>query len=80
MIPVAEAAGRAGRDPATIRRWIRSGRLAARKIRGRHMIEEAELDAALAEELRVPASWRRTPSGAPIRGAAAAVRRSRAGR
>lgn len=45
MLTVPEAARRAGRDPETIRRWIRSGRLRASKVGTQHVIEEADLDA-----------------------------------
>lgn len=48
MLTVADAAARARRDPETIRRWIRAGRLAAWKVGGQHMIDEA----ALAEAIR----------------------------
>nr|MBA3300012.1 helix-turn-helix domain-containing protein [Thermoleophilaceae bacterium] len=44
MITVPEAASRAGRDPETIRRWIRAGRLRARKIGTQHVIDEADLE------------------------------------
>ncbi len=47
MLTVAEAAKRAGRDPETIRRWIRSGRLPAWKAGGQHMIDDAALEDAL---------------------------------
>ncbi len=46
MLTVPEAARRTGRNPETIRRWIRSGRLAARKIGTQHVIEEADLQTA----------------------------------
>lgn len=44
MLTVPEAARIAGKNPETIRRWIRSGRLAARKFGTQHVIDEAELD------------------------------------
>ncbi len=47
MLTVAEAAKRAGRDPETIRRWIRAGRLPAWKAGGQHMIDDAALEDAL---------------------------------
>jgi excisionase family DNA binding protein len=67
MLTVPEAAKRVGRNPETIRRWIRSGRLAACKVGTQHVIEEADLDAALddGEELWMPESWRYLPSGRP---------------
>src|SRR5206468_315185 len=62
MLTVPEAARRAGRDPETIRRWIRLGRLRARKVGTQHVIEEGDLESALdtgAEMLPVPKRWRR---------------------
>jgi excisionase family DNA binding protein len=43
-ITVPEAAARARRTQETIRRWIWSGRLPARKIGNQHVIEEQELE------------------------------------
>lgn len=66
MLTVPEAARRAERDPETIRRWIRAGKLRARKVGTQHVIEEEDLEAVLAaEELPIPASW-----GEPITGRA----------
>ena len=47
MVSVAEAAQRAGRDPETIRRWIRAGKVSAWKVGGQHMIDEDDLAAAI---------------------------------
>ena len=80
MLTVPEAAERAGRDPETIRRWIRSGRLRARKVGTQHVIEEEELDAVAdgrAEMLAVPDAWRTSDSGRPLPNVVAAIRRSR---
>ncbi len=44
-LTVPEAARRIGRNPETIRRWIRAGKLPARKIGTQHLIEESDLDA-----------------------------------
>ena len=81
MLTVPEAARRAGRNPETIRRWIREGRLAARKIGTQHIIEEEDLAAAsaAADTLPVPDGWRRTITGEPMPDWVAAVRRRRAG-
>ena len=82
MLTVPEAAKRAGRDPETIRRWIRLGRLRARKVGTQHVIEEDDLEATLAvggEMLPLPKSWRVTASGAPMPNVVAAIRRSRQG-
>src|SRR5262249_36625435 len=82
MLTVPEAARRVGRDPETIRRWIRSGRLRAQKIGTQHVIEEADLEAGAggAAEMRpLPARWRSSDSGGPLPNIVAAVRRSRRG-
>ena len=81
MITVPEAAKRAGKDPETIRRWIRSGRLRARKIGTQHVIEESDLDPLLDDEtLPVPDSWGRTATGEPMPNVVRAIRLSRIGR
>lgn len=82
MLTVPEAAKRAGRDPETIRRWIRKGRLAARKVGTQHVIEEDDLEAVLLENgemLPVPQRWQRSDSGRPLPNIVAAIRRSRLG-
>lgn len=64
MLTVPEAARRASRDPETIRRWIRSGRLHARKIGTQHVIEERDLEAVLDadhEMLPLPDEWKTEP-------------------
>jgi len=82
MLTVPEAARRAGRDPETIRRWIRSGRLRARKIGTQHVIEESDLETMLVANgsLDLPRGWQVTRSGEPMPDAVAALARSRAGR
>jgi excisionase family DNA binding protein len=80
MLTVPEAARRAGRDPETIRRWIRGGRLRARKVGTQHVIEERDLVAALDEgdeQLAVPERWRLSDTGRPLPNLVAAIRRSR---
>mgnify|MGYP000861094271 CR=1 FL=1 len=47
-ITVPEAARRTGKNPETIRRWIRSGRLRSHRVGTQHLVEDAEV-AALAE-------------------------------
>lgn len=81
MITVPEAAKRAGKDPETIRRWIRSGRLPARKIGTQHVIEEADLEPLLEDlMLPVPPSWRFMPDGRPVPNVVRAIRLARVGR
>lgn len=78
MLTVPEAASRLNRNPETIRRWIRAGRLRASKIGTQHMIDEHELDDLVAgETLPLPAGWKRTATGEPMPAIVAALRRSR---
>ena len=82
MLTVPEAARRAKRDPETLRRWIRSGRLRATKVGTQHLIEEDDL-ARLTEmkaTLPLAAGWRRTATREPMPDVLAAIRSSRAGR
>lgn len=79
MLTVAEAAKRAGRDPETVRRWIRAGKLRSRKLGAQHVIDEQDLEAILDddESLPLPPSWKRTIWGEPHPDWARMVRRSR---
>jgi excisionase family DNA binding protein len=77
MVTVLEAAKRMGRDPETIRRWIRSGKLPAEKIGLQHMIDEDDLPGE--STVPLPEAWRRTITGEPMPDVVAAVRRARAG-
>jgi uncharacterized protein len=47
MLTVPEAAKVARRDPETVRRWIRAGKLAAQKIGTQHLIDQDDLAAFL---------------------------------
>jgi excisionase family DNA binding protein len=81
MITVPEAARKTGRDPETIRRWIRSGRLRSKKIGTQHMIEETDLDQTSSEDgsLPLPRRWTRTWTGEPQPDWVRMIRRSRLG-
>lgn len=81
MLTVPEAARRAGRNPETVRRWIREGRLRATKVGTQHVIDENDLEAFTEDEqLPVPEAWRRMPDGRPLPNVVRAVRLSRLGR
>jgi len=81
MLTVPEAARRTRRNPETVRRWIRSGRLKATRIGTQHLIDEDDL-ARLASDstLPLPATWQRTATGERMPDVLAAIRSSRAAR
>lgn len=79
MLTVPEAAARTGRTPETIRRWIRSGKLKARKVGTQHVIEEQDLEALVdTETLPVPPELQRTSTGEPMPDWVRIIRRDRA--
>lgn len=80
MLTVPEAAKRAGLNPETIRRWIRSGKLRARRVGTQHLIEEPDLDSLL-ENGVLPAPkgwWGRTHTGEPMPNFVTVLRHQRA--
>lgn len=82
MLTVPEAARIAGRTPETIRRWIRSERLPARRFGHQHVIDEVDLDELLhgirsidvPDWLRYDADGNELPDPVPI------IRKLREGR
>lgn len=81
MLTVPEAAGRVGRDPETVRRWIRSGKLRSQKVGTQHLIDEGELDALIDGDgsLPLPDEWKQMRSGRRQPDWVAIIRRSRRG-
>ncbi|MDQ4124401.1 MAG: helix-turn-helix domain-containing protein [Actinomycetota bacterium] len=79
MLTVPEAARRVGKDPETVRRWIRAGRLRSQKVGTQHLIEEADLDALVSKSDRLarPAEWETTRDGRPMPDAVALIREIR---
>ena len=76
MITVPEAARRTGRNPETVRRWIREGKLASQKVGTQHLIDEETLRDLSAVEV-VPANGEeRTLTGEAMPNFVAALRRS----
>lgn len=80
MLTVLEVARRVGRDPETVRRWIRSGRLPAKKVGLQHMVDEDDVPATADPTVHLPDHWRRTVTGEPMPDVVAAVREARSGR
>lgn len=79
MLTVPEAARRTGKNPETIRRWIRSGRLRSQRVGTRYLIDEHDLTEAARskDSLPVPKEWRRTWTGEPMPDMVALVREVR---
>lgn len=67
MLTVPEAARRSGRNPETIRRWIREGRLRATKVGTQYLVAEGDLEATAVDESSTPLpEWMRLrPDGRP---------------
>lgn len=83
MLTVEEAASRVGRSPATVRRWIRDGRLSSRTEGRRRVIDPGDLDSVRDElypMLPLPPEWQRLEDGSPAPNWVAAVALSRSGR
>lgn len=82
MLTVEEAATRVGRSPATVRRWIRDGRLSSHTEGRRRVIDPADLDSVRDElypMLPLPPEWQRLEDGSPAPNWVAAVALSRSG-
>ncbi len=82
MLTVPEAARRVGRNPETVRRWIREGKLRSQKVGTQHLIDEGELE-ALGEDddmLPLPEHLRFMSDGTPMPNVVRMIRRSREGR
>jgi excisionase family DNA binding protein len=80
MLTVPEAARRTGKNPETIRRWIREGRLRAHKVGTQHVFEEEDLADALGltpASMALPEQWKHTFWGGPMPDWAAIVRQDR---
>lgn len=81
-LTVPEAARRIGRNPETVRRWIREGKLPSTKVGTQHLIDERHLADLLdlqVERTEASSAWPRTFWGDPMPDVVAALRRSRAG-
>lgn len=81
MLTVPQAARRTGKNPETIRRWIRSGRLRSRKVGTQHMIEQADLEQLMdGHSMPLPRGWDQMWTGEPMPDWVALVREVRESR
>jgi excisionase family DNA binding protein len=80
MITVPEAARRLRRNPETVRRWIREGKLRSTKVGTQHLVDEHDLaQVAAGGLLPAPAGWwSESHTGEPLPDFMAVLRRQRA--
>lgn len=64
-LTVPEVAKRLRKNPETVRRWIREGKLAAQKIGNQHFVEENEVAALEVDGDSLPTRFNRTFWGGP---------------
>lgn len=79
MLTVPEAARRLRRNPETVRRWIREGRLRSTKVGTQHFLDETDLDAMHDDALldAPPDWWAESHTGEPLPDFMAVLRRQR---
>lgn len=79
MLTVPEAARRAAKNPETIRRWIRAGRLPSTRVGTQYLVDEEALHDLLAEAEVLEASpdWDETFWGGPMPNWVAIIRQQR---
>jgi excisionase family DNA binding protein len=77
-LTVPQAARRVRRNPETVRRWIREGRLPATKVGTQHIIDEQDLVTfGDPDRLPLPREWQTTAWGAPMPDFVSVLRRQR---
>jgi len=77
MLTVPEVAKRLRKNPETVRRWIREGKLPARKIGNQHFVEENEVAALQQGDETLPTRFTKTFWGGPMPDWARLVREDR---
>ena len=79
MLTVPEAARRLRRNPETVRRWIREGKLRSQRVGTQHLIDEEDLELLRAGGwLPAPRGWwTETHTGEPLPEFMAVLRRQR---
>lgn len=81
MLTVPEAARRTGRNPETIRRWIRSGKLRSEQVGTQHLVDERDLEHVTGEWETgpLPPEWQTMSDGRPMIDVVKYIRLSREG-
>ena len=85
-LTVPEVARRVGRNPETVWRWIREGKLPATKVGTQLVVAECDVASLIAlaggdaPTPALPPEWAETAWGSPMPDVVGALRRSRAGR
>jgi excisionase family DNA binding protein len=76
-----EAARRTGRNPETIRRWIRSGKLRSEQVGTQHLVDEWDLEHVTGEWETgpLPPEWQTMSDGRPMIDVVKYIRLSREG-
>jgi excisionase family DNA binding protein len=79
MLTVPEAARRIRRNPETVRRWIREGKLRSTKVGTQHLVDEADLaQLTLGALLPAPTGWwTQSHTGEPLPDFLTVLRRQR---
>lgn len=61
---VPEAARYAGRNPETIRRWVRAGKLRSERVGTQHLVLSEDIDRMVPDPpLHLPGHWERPDTG-----------------
>lgn len=79
-LTVPEAARRIGRNPETVRRWIREGKLRSTKVGTQYVVDAgdlADLISVASTTTPLPPQWRRTFWGDPMPDFVSIIRRQR---
>lgn len=76
-LTVSEVAKRLGKNPETVRRWIREGKLPAQKIGNQHFVEDNEVAALEVDGASLPTRFNKTFWGGPMPDWARLVREDR---
>jgi excisionase family DNA binding protein len=81
VLTVPQAARYVRRNPETVRRWIREGRLRSTRVGTQYLVDQDDLDAIIDGPAVIPSRHtERTATGEPMPNFVAALHRSRSGR